>query len=360
MKTRLVLFFFFLYTGLSCLAKERYVILRAQKTTQEDTLGYNLVEQLPAAIYKGILENRIHLWDSPSKKIQIQPAALKDLEKSFKYPFTSLDNFFVYEIWLIKGKNLTVTTQGILFATKTQKGEEINFGFVDFTDLQDILGRSYLDVNANGFLNMSMEQVLTSKRYNYSIVQYGKKLITSTVESEKIKKEDVRGKKWTKAVAPIPQVKSVSYFLTGGTKQRTRNTLIDTLEHYFQRNLEEYLNIGADRFTNMMEKGVKVKIDTIVVEEVWFKAGEAISYEPQKIILKVNKMALDELSMVQLLDRKIKVEGMTVADYLTSKGFTYQLCRINTQKINEKDSPKYLEALRKGDWIRISNFVNSK
>jgi hypothetical protein len=336
------------------------VIVRINKQAQKDTLGYNLLDNIPRLVYEAILNNSVKLWDSPQKRLQITGQTLQDIEKSNKFRFTDLDNIFVYETWTIRKKNIEVLTEGILFATRNQKDQEVTFGFVEYSELREKFHSALLPANANGFLNVDIDQVIRLKRYNYSIIQYGKRLISNEVLSEKLKNDIFHKKKLVYDGEIIQQNKRIVYTIRReegiNKKDKTGNLLLDILQEYFNQNIEEYMNLGASRFENLL-KPIEVRVERTDVAEVWSKTQNVVSYRPEQLVISSNGHYLDPVSIESLLGWKLKVEWQAVDEFLKDKQFNYRIIKINDQEIPEKDSEKYLEALTNTGWSQLSEYV---
>src|SRR6187551_1964678 len=82
------------------------VMLFLSAKDQPDTLGYNLVTELPAMLYEALVDGRIPLWDSPEKQIQILPKSLKAIEESNDLSFAASTRLFILEKWTVERKKL--------------------------------------------------------------------------------------------------------------------------------------------------------------------------------------------------------------------------------------------------------------
>lgn len=360
MKRTLLLLQLLLQLAFTAHAGSQKVIVRISREAQKDTLGYNLMSHMPKIVYDAIQNNTVKLWDSPLKKLQITPQTLKDIERSNKFSFTDLDNIFIYETWTIKKKNIQAVTEGILFATRNKKDQEISFGFVEYKELQELFRSALLPANANGFLNIDIDQVIRLKRYNYSIIQYGKKLITNEVLSEKLKNDIFNKRVLLYDGEIIQQNKRIIYSiprLTGNEiKEQTGNMLLDSVQAYLQKNIEEYMNLGGGSFESYLDK-VNVKIEKIEVVEIWTKSQNMQSYRPEQLIISSNGHSLDPVSIENFLSWMLRVNNKTVDELLRLKQFTFRIKKINDQEIPESDSGRYLEALTNASWSQLSEYV---
>jgi hypothetical protein len=363
MRKRILLMMAFLLSFSAVQAKNRNVILRISRYTQKDTLGYNLLDRLPGVVYEAILDNRVKLWDSQQKRLEITASTLRDIEKSYKLSFKEIDNVFLYEIWTEKKKTITAVPQGILFATRNDKNEEISFGYVDYRDVESLFSTALLPVNANGFLDTDVQQVLLLKRYDYSIVQYGTKLITNSSLSEKIKNDVFHRRMLVSAAAPAVQSKRVVYSFerqpSGDAGQQVANQLLDTLGTYLQNNPEEYFNMGADRFDNYVNQK-EINVNKAEVVEIWTKSQGAISFRPEQVVIYSNDFSLDPQPAGKLAEWKLTAGGTSYMDALMQKKFSYSILKINDQVIRSSDAAAYAEALQKAGWTQLTEYVKQR
>src|ERR1700741_4843820 len=98
---RLLILAIFLLQVMPSFSKELNVILRVAKDEQNDTLGYNIVEQLAQVMYFEVQSNRVKLWDSNKMTTEIQFSTLEDMERSAGIKFINIDNIFFYERWIL-------------------------------------------------------------------------------------------------------------------------------------------------------------------------------------------------------------------------------------------------------------------
>ena len=106
-------------------ADEIPVLLMLKRSEQIDTSGCNFVEQVTALIYKEIIENKVKLWDSPAKEIQITGATLKEIERNSNTSFVNQETVFMYETWDNVKKEILTKTIGFSFLHKNENEEEV-------------------------------------------------------------------------------------------------------------------------------------------------------------------------------------------------------------------------------------------
>jgi hypothetical protein len=156
---------------------------------QPDTLGYNLVTELPALLYGAVMEGRLSLWDSPEKQIRILPASLKAIEEANDLSFSASPRLFIYEKWTMERKKMRCQPTGFYFSDRSSRGEEVAYGFVDYSDAELALTSTSITANANGSCFATFKYILLNHLYFYNVVQFGDRKITSLDESQKIKRQ---------------------------------------------------------------------------------------------------------------------------------------------------------------------------
>ena len=358
---RLILFVIFLVQISSAFAKEVNAIIRIAKEEQNDTLGYNLVEQLAQIMYFEVQSNRVKLWDSNKMTTEIQFSTLEDMERSAAIKFINIDNIFFYERWTLDKKNVVVSTLGILFATKNSRGEDITFGYIDYAEVEKLLTTRYMAANANGYTNVDMAKVLKLKRYSYSIVQYGRKLVNNVTLSEKYK-TDVFSKRQllTDAETIAPQ-KLVRYEIVKAPRSRDPkaekgNALLDTVRAFFVRNLDVFYNLGGNGSQSHIS-GRDVNVTRIEVEEQWAKSEDKILYKPVWLTVYVDDIPMQSMVIEDVMEWRLMIYFSNIDRFLRDKLFNYSIIKINDQKIVAEKADAYQTALKNSSWTQLNQTV---
>ena len=99
------------------------MLTHLNKTEQKDTMGFNLVEALPVLVYRLIEQNKVPLWDSPDKGLNIGFESLKNIEKNSATRFTEISDLFFNELWSSNRKRTRFDILGFSFINKNDKGE---------------------------------------------------------------------------------------------------------------------------------------------------------------------------------------------------------------------------------------------
>ena len=82
------------------------VLITLKKSSQADSIGYNLPSEFAKFLYPKIMDGTISLWDGPLKEIRITADALKELEQSSQKKFSSGDYLLIHEIWTLAKRTL--------------------------------------------------------------------------------------------------------------------------------------------------------------------------------------------------------------------------------------------------------------
>jgi len=362
---RLKIVFLFLFTLINVqqlFAEEIPVLLMLRTSEQSDTSGCNFVEQVTALVYKEIIENRVKLWDSPQKEIQLTGNTLKEIEKNSNVSFLTQETIFMYETWDNSKKEIITKTLGFSFVHRSSDDNEVTFGYVDFNDLREVFLKSRINTNASGIYSATYTTYVLNKNFTFNIVQFAGKSIKSTGESDDLKKTYLRNLPFNQSLLGYyPPDKYVSYFIdtyTEGTDEKTTNsnTFVRTIEDYFFNNQEVFFNMGGDLITSHLQKN-KIKITRIEVNEIWRKVNGELTYEPKSIKIYVNDSALNELNQRTMVDFEVKFQEKSITEFLKNKNFNLIITKINSQVIKRKDAYLYHKGLMNSEWNRVIDYV---
>jgi hypothetical protein len=343
-------------------ADEIPVLLMLKRSEQIDTSGCNFVEQVTALIYKEIIENKVKLWDSPAKEIQITGATLKEIERNSNTSFVNQETVFMYETWDNVKKEILTKTIGFSFLHKNENEEEVSYGYVDFKDLNELFLKTRINTNANGIYNSTYTTYLLKKNFTFNIVQFAGKAVKSLGESDELKKSYIRNLKFNQSlVGYYPPDKFISYIIDNyseGTDQKTMNSraLFKQIEDYFMNNQEVFFNMGGDRITSHIQRN-KMKVTRVEVNEMWRKINGEITYEPRSMVIYINDSALNEMSPRAIADMEIIINEQNFTTFLKEKQFNLIVTRINSQVIKRKDAYLYLKGLFAAEWNRVIEYV---
>jgi hypothetical protein len=336
------------------------VLLFLSKQDQVDTLGYNIVNELPVLLYSEIISGRIPLWDSPEKTIRIEPTSLKSLERSIGDEFIKCKQLFIYELWDLDKKKGDLTTVGFYFSSRTIKGDEVSYGFVEYAPLDSLFRNSFIPSNANGNCNLTYYEVLKSKYYEFHVVQVAEKKITNVKEALSLK-DEVKGFVNQRTVPPGYDCKELTYTINRMGKDslasnESSDRFISALELFFNENAEVFYNLGGDRIQDFIQAN-KIKISSVEITENWLKRTGMIEnkFISMKIMSPVGQLGPISKPDIHALD--FLVDFKSVSDFLNEKEFYFRIVKINNQEIVDAQSDAYLNGLRTWKWNQLTEFV---
>ncbi len=366
MKTPLfkpLLYIVCLLVGINAEAKKLYteipVLIHLSKSEQEDTNGFNLVEHLPALIYKGITDAKLTLWDSPKKQIAISPTALKNIESSNNVSFARTSNLFINELWSGTRRKTEFVIIGFSFLSESPKGK-ISFGFVDIAEALSLLSKNYIPCNVNGPAQLTYLDALYSRRYQFNLLQFGTRDFTvNPASSFAIKKDAFYSKKKISGLYKIPQTKMITYVIEKNVSQPNDpgTDCMLSIEKYLNENKEVLFNIGGDKYFDYHNRLLDISVTRIEITEIWEKKGNQITYTPYSIRLFANNKPLNTISFEDVAKWQLLINFKTLEDILVEKSFSYSIYKINKDLIPYNESPIYLKALREYKWTQVSNYV---
>ena len=341
------------------------VILRVTAAEQADSIGCNFVQELCRITYDAILSGNVKLWNSSNKEFHIIAQSLKEIDASANTSFLNQEVIFIYEMWSNSNKELKSTTSGFLFSNRNSKGEDVEYGYVEYTDLQEFLMRERVVTNANGNFNSNLASFLNSKNYNYQFLQFAGKVINNITDSKKIRDEYIGNLRFNISAFSLNEVpqKLVVWTLDKSTEAPSEkvnhgNELLTAINEYLKNNQEVFFNLGADKLPNFTQK-TKWKVTKIEVNELWKRVGGDILYDPLGLIIYINDTPLSEIPYKDLLKLEIKVNNLLLINYIRLKDFNYVIRKINQQEITRSQSYLYQKALIQSPWNKLTYFVEN-
>ena len=341
------------------------VILRVTAAEQADSIGCNFVQELCRITYDAILSGNVKLWNSSNKEFHIIAQSLKEIDASANTSFLNQEVIFIYEMWSNSNKELKSTTSGFLFSNRNTKGEDVEYGYVEYTDLQEFLMRERVVTNANGNFNSNLASFLNSKNYNYQFLQFAGKVINNITDSKKIRDEYIGNLRFNISAFSLNEVpqKLVVWTLDKSTEAPSEkvnhgNELLTAINEYLKNNQEVFFNLGADKLPNFTQK-TKWKVTKIEVNELWKRVGGDILYDPLGLIIYINDTPLSEIPYKDLLKLEIKVNNLLLINYIRLKDFNYVIRKINQQEITRSQSYLYQKALIQSPWNKLTYFVEN-
>jgi hypothetical protein len=350
------LFFIFFIFPLFLRAEEIPVLLFLSTYDQDDSLGFNLVQSLPEFVYDQIIDGKVSLWDSPKKEDRIEAKTLQQIEKYAQTSFKVTNQLFIYEKWTKDRKSLSVHPVGFYFSSKKPDGEEVAYGFVDYSELDSVFQFTIVPTNADGNCSMTYDDVLKQKLYNYNIVQYGGKRVESVAEAIQIK-NDIKPLLPTKKWSEKDDCKIVNYMIedSTGSKDRTyiqSRKFLSAVSKYLTETPELFLNIGGDKLTTDPSK-FKINVNKVEMEEYWVRKDSVIDYSLYSMVIYVNNTPLTALSLEEIQQLDFLIGFRSVNDFLKEKEFYFRILKINSQEIPAEKSSAYLNGIKELRWSHV-------
>lgn len=330
------------------------------KDKQSDTIGFNLVRDLPDLLYKNIMTGRIKIYDSPAQEVALTPQALRTLEVNTNTTFSNTDKIVINQIWSSNKKRSNFQMVGFTLLNKSPNGTPVSYGFVNAREVYQLLNSVLIPVNINGTYRCTYWEAVLSMRYSYTVIQFGKRNFnTHYNELQEVKMNTFfMGKPVENMVYP-PNRKKVSYYiLPDYTSKITNSTyLFNGLTQFYKDNLEIYFNSGGDKYSNYLDKNVKVNVTGIKVTEIWLKNGNEKTYVPTEITIFVNNRPLNNFTMDDLTKYNLLFNFRSIEEILRQKEFQFFITDINGIDIPTNDADKYYKALRIYSWSQLTEAV---
>jgi hypothetical protein len=334
------------------------VIIRLTKSGQQPAFEYNTVQQLSAFIAEEIYAGRAKLWSSPNKELQIFPATLKDIEKANDMKLSEIDNLFIYEQWKEEKTKVEIVPIGFLFATRNKRNTDVTFGFVEYEDVKNVMGRSFAEVGIKNSSVTSFDEIIKQNKFVYSILQYGRQAVANNTLSEKIK-NDVFNKKTIVYNKPVVNSRVVSFSIKRQAdesiiKAENANLILNSVQGFMQANVEEYLSVGGDLIISHIDSEPNlIIINKMEVTGVWTKNITGIDFKPTGIILFINNTPLQFISIENVNRWNITPGLLTFEQFLINKNYYFNIDKINTKTISATQESSYHKLLEDGDWDKF-------
>ncbi|MCO6495652.1 MAG: hypothetical protein J5I91_08250 [Bacteroidetes bacterium] len=361
-------FSYFIFSILLCIsaglkAKGIYtnvpVLLVVSSENQPDTMGFNLAGQLPEIIYALVLQEKITLWDSPKKTIKISADALQSIENSTNTEFTKSKYIFINELWTSSRNKFAFDIIGLSFMNESPKGR-VSYGYIDMEEAAPFLFKEHIKSNANGPAFVSYMAALYSRRYIFSVVQFGTENFEKNIDLEaKIHAQAVNPDKKQETQIFLKPIKEVTYSIDKKPidKYGIGMQLFDGFEKLLFENLEVFFELGADKYFDFKKYRSEFAVTRIEVDEVWEKYGDYITMIPRSITIYVNNKKLNPISIEYLRILKFNIGLKSIEDILLEKQFDFQLVKINKSYINPEDATLYYQAMKEYSWTQLTRFV---
>ncbi len=326
---------------------------------QLDTFGWNLPVQITELVYSLIMQDRLFLWDSPKKNIRISAESLMQIEQNTNSSFIQTKSIFFNELWTSSRRKTSFVVLGISFINQSNKGK-ISYGYIDFKDVLPFFLKENVKCNENGSAFVNFAEAIYSRRYEYTLVQFGNKTFKEDLlEAKIIKEKAFTNEKKQVSLTSISPTKHIFYSIN--------NNLEDTLsigfrmfaglEKIFNNNRELFFEKGGSRFFDFKTYKSELVVTRIEIEEVWQKNSKGIYMNPLSVTLYINNKKLDPIPIATLRTLNFNIGLKPLEDILLEKQYTYTLYKINKSIIDVSLTDIYDKALREYSWSQISRYV---
>lgn len=355
MKRLTFLFLFSVLWMSKCLAGFDYTpaLIHLSKAGQHDSLGFNLVEKLPNLLYKKIIQGEITLWDSPQKQVKISAESLQAVERSTSTKMTECKDLFINEIWRQERKEFEFNIIGFTFINESSQGQKVLYGFVDATEITELLKSVVIETNANGPANLTYWNALYSKVYPFNIVQFGKNNFQQDMnESLELQRDLFRNPKMATNAVKLRSTKEIDLVIQSGFPQN--KILFDAWSQYLNQNKEEFYNLGGDDIYSHLNPKANIQISSIAITEIRTKNNGLEETYFEQVTLYVNGKPLKPLTDQQIENLGLMVDLRPLKEYLSLHDYQHTISRINDQAILFHESPKLQQQLKTSDWNKLS------
>jgi len=329
------------------------VLVHLNKANQHDTIGFNLVEEIPQLFYRRILNNEITLWDSPNKQAKISPEALLAIERSTSTSMLALKDLFLNEIWKHFKRDFEFNIIGFTFMNNGEGGQKVVYGFVDAEEVKLLLKSLIIPTNANGAAHLTYWDALYSASYSFNVVQFGKNTFQKNMmQSLELENEIFRNPKIKSNQVELKEQKEIHYFMLPNNEKN--KILFESLNDYLNNNKEFFFNNGGTEIYSPFDPSKKIAISKIEVVEFRQKTNKFQKSSIEKFIIYVNGKPLNVLDQNSLSNINVFIDFKPISDYINTHQNLIILTKINNQEVPAVFSSYYFNALEKDDWNKIT------
>lgn len=336
------------------------VILRVLASEQHDTIGCNVVREIVRITHQEILKGNAKLWNGPGKEVRILPASLQKIDEISKTNFLDQDLVYVYEFWNNREGQLTSTTTGFLFSNKTRSGEDIEYGYVEYAELQGAFTRERIEVNPNGNYNATLSNYLDSKSFHYNLIQFAGKVVDNVAESNRIRSEYVGISRFNPSLFGSIEVpkKLVEWSLEmvkdASTQKATAgNDFLKKLDSLMKANEDLFVELGGYELLYRQSRKAW-KVTRVQVKEIWKKVGSELLFDPIEMVVYINDEPLTAMSYQLIVSKGLSIDDKSLIDCIRKKDFSYAIRRLNSREVMRGESIQYQKALLNSPWNNIT------
>jgi len=336
------------------------VILRVLASEQHDTIGCNVVREIVRISHHEIMKGTAKLWNGPGKEIRILPASLQKIDELSKTSFLEQDIVFVYEFWNNQDGQLTSTTGGFLFSNKNRSGEDIEYGYVEYAELQGAFTRERIDANPNGNYNATLSNYIDSKAFHYNLIQFAGKVVDNVAESRRIRDEYVGKSRFNPSLFGTIEVpkKMVEWSLdpvkdASTQKASVGNDFLKKLDSLMKSNEDLFVELGGYELLHRQSRR-NWKVTRLLVREIWKKVNNELLFDPFETVVFINDEPLMTMSYQLIVSKGLAIDDRNLIDCIRKKEFNYAIRKLNSQEVMRGESMQYQKALLTAPWNNIT------
>jgi len=266
----------------------------------------------------------------------------------------------IYQQWSSNKKRSGFQMIGFIFLGQSPTGKAVTFGFVEAKDVYQLLNSILIPININGTYRCTYWDAVVSMRYNYTVLQFGKKnFLQDYEEMQEIKEATFQPGKPVENQLDLPDRKKVTYFVLPDYNNKVTDSkyLFEGLTRFFNQNLEVFFNMGGNSFYSHLKKSINLKVTGIKVTEIWEKSDGKINYTPTEVIIFINNKPLIELSTEDINKFGLFFNFKSFEQVLRDKDFEFFITVINGIDISINNADKYYKALRIYSWAQLTEAV---
>lgn len=338
------------------------VLLQVSKFNQPDSLGFSLVDQLTGMVYRKIALDQITLWDSPAKKLKISKVALNLMETQNNVSFLDNEDIFLYEFWKLNHHDFEFQIFGISFFRRLPNGEKVNFGYIDVEEALGVLTKEIIPTGSNGTAHLNFWTALNCKQYQFQVVKFGNKDLTSNpAKSFNLRDEVFSNPKMKTNALPLAQIKEIEFSIYPGfTPSDLNYWIFQSLDNYFSENRHEYFNLTSEPVISHFDMKTVLKVTKIETVEIWEKKDREIHYGSKLFRIYVNNQPLKDLTTDDLDKLGLLVQFKPLTEAIREKNYEFTLKRINDEIVPAYLNKPYQNALLHADWNKITRVAETE
>lgn len=326
---------------------------------QHDTFGFNLAMHLPDFIYEQVEAGNLTLWGSPKKQTPLNIAALKEIERSSKSKFKNCSDLFLHEFWDCSKRKLKFVVAGISFMYNSGTLRK-PYGYIDAQEAFRLLASNLMPCNPNAPADLTYWEAINSKRFHFTIVQYGRRQFADKpLEAVELKNKIFNGKRKLDPKIPWPDSKLIVYELED-------NYLVDhDYAQYLKKGLEKYFNknrtlIKSHDLGNFYDSGDYkgyFQVTGLQIHETWSKRGPLLISYVDSMVVYINNKKMRAFTGDEIRSFNLKIRFKSVIDILKEKSFKLNIISINNVLIEPKKQVLYKKGLEDYKWTQLTEYV---